>query len=382
MITVGSRALSEHLLKVENGKDLDIWCSSLEQKSKLLNDPFLMEQVEKYGGKLDVSVVPESILTLIEPKGELRCAGLDDLYTIKLSHMSYPIFWNKHKKFILQMKKLGVKINKPLYEALIKHWENVHGTKDFLSLNKSKQSFFNDHVKYVYDHDYLHELAALPDKPVYTQCLKDDQEVFIDKAKFEALTFEDKVRMFMEEISVIATERWLVHKPGRYSYQQVWSWSLEKVVTSLTKGWASRFILENIEFFYKPNGKIFKNILSVIQPKEREINMSAVEFLKSKCVEALIKKKGYNPELDYDERFNNDIVEVFMGDHELDGFVWEDGHVGGEGGGEYCWAVIQVDGRYFKAEWSYYSHYGCETDNLVDSITEVFPKIKEVRVFE
>ena len=57
----------------------------------------------------------------------------------------------------------------------------------------------------------------------------------------------------------------------------------------------------------------------------------------------------------------------------------EGGH---EGGGEYCYGVIEVDGTFFKAEWSYYSYNGCEYDYINDTIKEVTPVTKTITVYE
>lgn len=53
---------------------------------------------------------------------------------------------------------------------------------------------------------------------------------------------------------------------------------------------------------------------------------------------------------------------------------------GGEGGGEYVYAIIYLDGAYYKAEWNYYSHYGYDFDDL--EITRVVAKEKMVIVYE
>lgn len=110
-------------------------------------------------------------------------------------------------------------------------------------------------MKKEYDHDFLHELVAHPNKPVYTLCLKDGQDVAIDRLKFEQLPFKQQVKMFREEINVIACERWLIptKDSGIISFRQAYSKSLHKTVTALTKGWASRFICENMEEFIRPN---------------------------------------------------------------------------------------------------------------------------------
>ena len=55
---------------------------------------------------------------------------------------------------------------------------------------------------------------------------------------------------------------------------------------------------------------------------------------------------------------------------------------GGEGGGEYCYGVICINGSYYKAEWFYYSYNGCEYDYILDTIKEVTPVEKTITVYE
>ena len=59
-----------------------------------------------------------------------------------------------------------------------------------------------------------------------------------------------------------------------------------------------------------------------------------------------------------------------------------EGEGGHEGGGEYCYGVIEVDGTFFKAEWSYYSYSGCDYDYINDTIKEVTPFTKTITVYE
>ena len=59
-----------------------------------------------------------------------------------------------------------------------------------------------------------------------------------------------------------------------------------------------------------------------------------------------------------------------------------EGDYGGEGEGEHCYGVIRFQGKYYKAEWSYYSYNGCEYDYIANTVKEVFPKEKTITVYE
>lgn len=63
-------------------------------------------------------------------------------------------------------------------------------------------------------------------------------------------------------------------------------------------------------------------------------------------------------------------------------YKWIEGLTGGEGSGEYCWGVIRFKGKYYKAEWTYYSYNGCEYDDIISTIREVKPVEKLITVYE
>lgn len=246
---VGSRAAYNNLDGWSRyGNDCDIWST---------------EELPPFPGN-DTSIMPLEVMEAFEDK--IMYASLNDLYTIKISHMPWDIFWDKHLQDALALKlKFGGKINQPLYEALKKFWKVKHGNKDFLKLYQDKTEFFNVAVVKYYDHDWLHEVVSSPDQPVYKSVLKDGETVFTDRDKFMALPHDQKVKMLREEMTVIAFERWLIplHKKrvvGRMSVHKAWSLSLRKTTTALTKGVYSEFICENLEHFIYPNFGIFERV--------------------------------------------------------------------------------------------------------------------------
>ena len=249
-VLVGSNAARLWIPEFRIGKDIDWWSTEVVD-----------------GENFDTCVIPQNILKLME-EGSLigGVATLNDLLTIKLSHLPYDILWKKHLNDYLVFKKHGAQINHKLYITLQEYWKEVHGNKNFLSLYKTKDKFFDDYVVKEQEHDYLHELVSYPNNPIYTLCLKDGEDVAIDHKKFLSLTFEQQVKMFREEINVIATERWLIptKDSGRITFREAYSKSLHKTVTALTKGWASRFMCENIEEFIRQNRKEVEYMFSVL----------------------------------------------------------------------------------------------------------------------
>lgn len=53
---------------------------------------------------------------------------------------------------------------------------------------------------------------------------------------------------------------------------------------------------------------------------------------------------------------------------------------GGEGEGEHVEAIFMLDGEYYKATWSYFSHYGYDWDYL--EVNKVVPTERTITVYE
>ena len=373
MIVVGSRALAYYGMARNTPKDRDIW---VEKGSSI------------YYKHSDVFYVSKEILSLIPTRSGF--ATPDAIYTIKCSHFAYDIKWEKTKNDILWLKAKGCVLIPKLYEALKKVWKVEHGNKEYLSLKKKTKDFFNDHVTYKYDHDYLHELVSFPNTPVYTRCLSEDETVFIDKEKFFSLPRGEQLRMFKEEITVIAMERWVIN--GTASWFTAYSLSLKKTITRLTKNWACDFIIDNLDFYTKADFRYFKNILTTLELENKNMDtiektfMALMDDLKveeelQEVIFQLAEDDVYlrpvdSDSLDYEEK--NKLVQKVLSD-------WEYKHIscegGGEGGAEACEAIFSLKGEYFKVQYQYRSHEGYEYSDIAHTLTKVTPKEKTVTVF-
>lgn len=375
MIIVGSTALKHFGMNRNEPKDVDVWVTEDETYSVCRG--------------YDIHVLPNEVLDLI-PHSSGGHAIPDAVYTIKCSHLAWDIKWEKTKNDILWLKANGCKLLPKLYRELKKHWEGVHGDKSFLSLNKCKEDFFQDGVKYVYDHDYLHELVAFPATPMYTHCLKDGEDVLIDKDKFDCMSTEMQLRMFKEEVTVIAIERWLLHK-NDISWFEAYGLALKKTITNLTKNWACDFIISNLDYFVKPEYEYFKHALETL--KIGDSDMSDIKDV----FEQFIEENKIESSLSY---FVYCLTDGDLWDLEVEGMDWrevddfinakldEKGYKhlkqsgGGEGGAEYCYGVFEFDGKIYRAEYSYYSYNGFEYDYIVDTLKEVQPKTRTITVYE
>lgn len=336
---VGSSALQYFGLLTRNPKDVDVFTTEE-------HEGYCKEQ------RWDTIVVPKNILHLI-PTKEGR-ATPDAVYTIKLSHLPYNIHWDKHWRDAQYLKKRGCVVIEPLYRALSDYWKRINGNKEFLSLNRSKQSFFNDYVTYLYDHDYLHELVAYPNKPIYLQCLKEGQDVLIDNDKLWSLPFKQQIKMFREEIGVIACERWLINPvtKGKVSWTQAWNMSVKKTITSLTKGRASEFLVRHMEYFIKPDKTELEHIFKTLNIGE--LNMG----IKLSNEEVGLLKADIVANTDTKE-WDNDLL---LGYYNIDGLDVIEQDSGGEGGGESCYTILKWKDVFYKVTYSYYSYEGFEFD--------------------
>lgn len=183
------------------------------------------------------------------PRGT-TLATPDQLYTIKVSHLGWDLknnSWNKHADDAMWLKRQGARIDETLFKSLYAVWEELHGEKR-VNLTMESGDFFNDAVARKYDHDSLHESVAYGDHAMYLDVLRDDSgSVSCDMKKIKALSFEDKVKLFREEVFATALERKVIPSNYRVSPRAAYAWALRRTVTSLTKGWSSRFLIENYD---------------------------------------------------------------------------------------------------------------------------------------
>ena len=373
----GSSALIYHDINLGEPKDIDIICTE--------------SMTDRFPG-CDIIVVPQEIYDLLY--NDTGVITLDLILTIKMSHLSWDVKWIKTKRHVNNLLLMGNKPDLKIYYILKDFWKTIHGNKDHLSLKNSKDEFFNDFVTYVVDHDHLHELVSYPNKPIYNKCLMANEEVLIDYNKFLRLSFDEQVRMFREEITVIAIERWLINpsNKGKYTWVEAYNLALQKTIVSLTKNWATDFIIHNLHEFSKMDYSYFKHALNTLTEMPNAglgdtMKNEMRDKLKAKF--ELIYKDLVNKGL-FDERDSIEELVFWMceGDNlgeEISEYLnyehlQQEG--GGEGGSEYCYGVFRLGIEIYKAEYSYYSHNGCEYDYILDTLQEVKPVQKTITVYE
>jgi hypothetical protein len=180
----------------------------------------------------------------------------DELYTLKVSHAFWeingPATWNKHAGDTVFLSRHGARFLRPLYDIVLPIWKERY-KRNPVSLDKTAQKFFADAVPRRYVHDTLHESVAYYDRPLFESVLREGSEVATDNAKFEALDFEDKLKLVREEVYVTALERILIPKDYRGSPRAAYHWALRRTATSLFKGEWALFLVLNLDRLMKPD---------------------------------------------------------------------------------------------------------------------------------
>ncbi len=170
----------------------------------------------------------------------------DELYTLKISHAHWNIKHTKtlHDIRFLQLK--GCQLDMPMYNSLVETWEEVHGSKKQVNLNKTMDEFFSDNVKRKYPHEYLHELTKYNDKPMHEYIRKDLGKVLCCENLFNALALEQKYECALEEMQVTAIERFNLTSSMPSSKLRSSVIEAHRLLcTSMTKGWFARFLIMN-----------------------------------------------------------------------------------------------------------------------------------------
>lgn len=398
-IVVGSQALDLNGCCPRQPVDVDVWTDETHTKEPKIKG-------------VELSSVPIEILQLIPTKeayvrlGEdyesLECcniASADTIYTIKLSHIIYDIHWDKTVADVIYLQRIGCKLIPELHTKLCEFWKTVHGNKEFLNLNRTKEEFFNDYVKKEYDHDWLHEIVAESNVPLYTKCLKDNQEVLIDHEKFKLLSKPNQIRLFREEMWVIALERWLIPTNFKIPVYKAYRFALRKTATKLTKGWATQFIIDNIKEYVRMGGTDwYTNFLTTtgkvttmtdtiakVQEKADEFGLSVDQVERILFFDELMEKDPEKEDSDWYKK-HPEYLEAAINEFKFATFLKSIGYEsieqhGGKDLGTSAYTVIKLDGKLFRTDYGYQSYDGYYIDDVWDW-NEVEAKEKKVTVYE
>jgi len=170
----------------------------------------------------------------------------DELFTLKVSHAHWDIKHTKTLHDINFLKNKGCKLDGVMYQRLINTWEETHGSKKQVNLNQTVDKFFDDGVKRVYPHEYLHECVKFNDKPMHEYIRKNPNSVYCSDDLFFKLPLEQQMECALEEILVTAIERKHLTASMQPSTLRAAVIDAHKLLcTSMTKGWFARFLILN-----------------------------------------------------------------------------------------------------------------------------------------
>lgn len=181
-------------------------------------------------------------------EGTEAMASKEALLALKMSHRylrNSPHFL-KTMRDIQSLRTQGVVMTAEL-EAWLPQREQETYVYNHPKLNVDKQTFFDDSVGYVYDHDSLHETVALGEKPAYTMYMQDGAQVMTDREKFFSVSEETRLHGVYEESCVLALERSQIPFNFEPDARRSFEMALMKVCTSITSGWFRQYAYDSYD---------------------------------------------------------------------------------------------------------------------------------------
>jgi hypothetical protein len=148
------------------------------------------------------------------------------------------------------------------------------------------------------------------------------------------------------------------------SIEQAHRLSLRKTLTRLTKGWASKFILENLYYFTKPCYTVMENILTKVKIKENVMKLTEEE------------RYSLMTEIYGKEDITINFLDTVSGFIKIPGLVQQtpfNKHYADYGDVVFSWK-----GNFYQIEWSFYS----DGEFRIGDIKRVVPKQKTVTLYE
>jgi hypothetical protein len=266
-ILIGSRALQfwEPSLKLKETTDFDVISDSPISGCEFHDAEFLNNHEMKMYQSTNKVILPDGT--------KCHVMNLTGLAIIKRSHLWRSLNFDRHITFY---HKFGLAdtlkhdiVNNPLVSKVLER--RIHLTKEAFpqgnpNLMLSKEDFFDDFVTKKYDHDFLHELVAFYDKPLYTRLLRNSELAWCEKEKWDSLSDSDKIKCVAEETFVIAIERFMVPNGWKFPSKLAYMKALNKVCTTLCSGWFRDFAIDFYpEIVTQYNSEIFDSVRTTLK---------------------------------------------------------------------------------------------------------------------
>lgn len=177
---------------------------------------------------------------------DLVYAPNEVLFSLKKSHIHYPIKFKKHIDVYNKLYKEFSGIDKLSEITKINNDETSLrlGELKTPKLNKSAKEFFgqsNGYVTEYFIHDDIHKMVAYKDEPMYVYMQKDPESAMCSKDLWDKFKPIEKLHCVLEECYVIALERkilpMLFGGKKYLSSTEAFEWALMRVCTTLCSGW-------------------------------------------------------------------------------------------------------------------------------------------------
>ncbi len=241
-LLIGSRALGYWFGSwtcTKKDTDWDV-ISSRPIEGTEWHDPWLLnnEEIENYATDKTI-IFNDEVLHVVHPIG---------LAIIKRSHLWRSLSFGKHithyhkylRRFTKEFSQHDIDVlarrTKMTMEAYPQQGPN---------LRQPVEEFFTDAVTKKFSHDWLHELYAFTDRPIYTKMQRDPSTAWCEKDMWDEFTHTQKMYAVAEEALVIATERFLVPNDFNFPAKLAYHKAVEKICTTLCKGWFRDFAIDN-----------------------------------------------------------------------------------------------------------------------------------------
>lgn len=249
--------LNEHSYVLTGSRALNYWVPEFKLRENTDWDIVSATPLERHDDNyefIDVKIVNNSELwKYCNEKNTVQYCGntlyipsLDCLAAMKRSHLWRDLAFAKHITMYHRYMLPNIdpaKIPSSFLEERTKLTHQQYPQR-YPKLNTTVEDFFDDAVKKKYNHDFLHELVALPDVPMYTRMQKDKTKAWCEKQMWDEFTYDEKLKCVWEESSVIALERFIIPNPD-HSYKLAYIKALDKVCTTLCSGWFRDFAIDN-----------------------------------------------------------------------------------------------------------------------------------------
>ena len=272
MLLIGSKALNNYIDK--DYKDIDFIATMdevnyLEKKlcpEKIIENgeiiTFINIQTDETYDRNNVEFLitdKSSALTkyynLVDDHSfDIKVAPKEVLYSLKKSHIFYPIKFRKHIIDYNTLYNLCDKVDilEQITKLNKKETEDRIGKLKTPKLNKTTKEFFgqsNGFVKSYFIHDDIHRMVAHQDNPIFEKLQKKEGSVWCSKDLWEILPHIEKIYCVLEEAYVISLERlilpFLYDGKKYYSYDKAVEWALMRVCTTLCSGYFREFAVNN-----------------------------------------------------------------------------------------------------------------------------------------